>query len=74
MSSVAPSTFKGRIVHRLIKAEVALYVAHTNADTADPGVSDALAARLGLTALRPLHRPAAGQPGGGRQPGHRPDR
>ena len=45
VSSVAATTYKGRIVHRLIKADVALYVAHTNADVADPGVSDALAAR-----------------------------
>jgi len=54
VSSVAPDTFKGRIVHRLIKADVALYVAHTNADVANPGVSDALADRLDLTTLRPL--------------------
>ncbi len=54
VSSVAPTTYKGRIVHRLIKAGVALYAAHTNADTANPGVSDALATRLGLTELRPL--------------------
>jgi dinuclear metal center YbgI/SA1388 family protein len=68
VSSVAPSTFKGRIVHRLIKADVTLYVAHTNADTANPGVSDALAARLCLRDLRPLHPPAPGSPaaGGGR--------
>jgi dinuclear metal center YbgI/SA1388 family protein len=58
VSSVAPTTYKGRIVHDLIKADIALYVAHTNADTASPGVSDALAARLGLVDLRPL-RPAA---------------
>ncbi|GLW32314.1 GTP cyclohydrolase 1 type 2 [Actinoplanes regularis] len=54
VSSIAPNTFKGRVVHRLIRAEVALYTAHTNADIANPGVSDALAARLGLTGLRPL--------------------
>ena len=54
VSSVAPTTYKGRLVHRLIKEDVALYTAHTNADVAAPGVSDALAARLGLTALRPL--------------------
>jgi dinuclear metal center YbgI/SA1388 family protein len=54
VSSVAPDTYKGRIVHRLIKADIALYVAHTNADVADPGVSDALAARLDLVNLRPL--------------------
>ncbi len=54
VSSIAPDTFKGALVHRLIRAGVALYTAHTNADVANPGVSDALAARLGLTGLRPL--------------------
>jgi dinuclear metal center YbgI/SA1388 family protein len=54
VSSVAPTTYKGRIVHDLIRSGVALYVAHTNADVANPGVSDALAARLGLRDLRPL--------------------
>ncbi|WP_203941491.1 Nif3-like dinuclear metal center hexameric protein [Spirilliplanes yamanashiensis] len=55
VSSVAATSWKGRLVHRLIRAGCALYTAHTNADTANPGVSDALAARLGLTDLRPLH-------------------
>jgi dinuclear metal center YbgI/SA1388 family protein len=54
VSSIAPDTYKGRIIHRLIRSDVALYVAHTNADVANPGVSDALAARLGLTGTRPL--------------------
>jgi dinuclear metal center YbgI/SA1388 family protein len=54
VSSVAPVTYKGRIVHNLIKRDIALFVAHTNADVANPGVSDALAGRLGLTDLRPL--------------------
>jgi len=61
VASVAPTTYKGRIVHRLIKADIALFTAHTNADVAAPGVSDALAARLGLTSLRPLV-PAAEDP------------
>ncbi|MER7164742.1 Nif3-like dinuclear metal center hexameric protein [Micromonospora sp. NPDC000207] len=65
VSSVAPTTWKGRIVHRLIRADVALYVAHTNADTAAPGVSDALAARFGLTGLRPLQPPDPGSPAAG---------
>lgn len=65
VSSVAPTTYKGRIVHQLIKADVALYVAHTNADVAEPGVSDALAARFGLTGLRPLAPPAVGAPAHG---------
>ena len=68
VSSVAPTTYKGRIVHDLIKAGIALYTAHTNADIANPGVSDALAGRLGLTDLHPLHPAAPGSPaaGGGR--------
>ncbi|HEU5109798.1 MAG TPA: Nif3-like dinuclear metal center hexameric protein [Micromonosporaceae bacterium] len=65
VSSVAPTTYKGRIVHDLIKAGIGLYVAHTNADVANPGVSDALAGRLGLTGLRPLREPAAGSPAAG---------
>ncbi len=58
VSSVAATTYKGRIVHDLIKNDIALFVAHTNADHASPGVSDSLARRLGLGDLRPL-RPEA---------------
>lgn len=65
VSSVAPTTYKGRIVHQLIRNDVALYVAHTNADVANPGVSDALAVRFGLTGLRPLHHPAPDAPSRG---------
>ncbi|WP_169949372.1 Nif3-like dinuclear metal center hexameric protein [Microbispora sp. H11081] len=61
-TSVAATTFKGRVVHRLIRGGVALYAAHTNADVADPGVSDALARAVGLTGdLRPL-QPSAADP------------
>ena len=45
---------KGALVHRMIRAGIAHYVAHTNADVADPGVSDALGDLLGLGNLRPL--------------------
>ncbi|MDL4775037.1 MULTISPECIES: Nif3-like dinuclear metal center hexameric protein [Thermomonosporaceae] len=46
---------KGRLVHRMIRNGVALYTAHTNADVADPGVSDALARAVGLVGpLRPM--------------------
>lgn len=59
--SVAATSAKGRIVHRLISAGIALYCAHTNADVADPGVSDALAEVLGVTSTTPLlPAPAAG--------------
>ncbi|NHC44979.1 Nif3-like dinuclear metal center hexameric protein [Motilibacter aurantiacus] len=58
-SSVAATTPKGRVVHGLVRNGVGLHVAHTNADVADPGVSDALATAIGLTGLRPLDpRPA----------------
>jgi dinuclear metal center YbgI/SA1388 family protein len=52
--SVATTSYKGSLVHRLIRAGVALFVAHTNADVASPGVSDALAARLDLHDVGPL--------------------
>ncbi|MFE9743305.1 Nif3-like dinuclear metal center hexameric protein [Saccharothrix saharensis] len=55
---------KGGLVHRLIRAGVALYTAHTNADAANPGVSDALAEAIGLRVTGPLvpadHDPATG--------------
>jgi dinuclear metal center YbgI/SA1388 family protein len=54
VSSVAATGAKGRVVHRLVRGGCALYVAHTNADVAVPGVSDALARVLGLDHLEPL--------------------
>ena len=54
VESVAADTAKGRIVHRLIRAGCALYSAHTNADKALPGVSDALADAIGLLDTVPL--------------------
>ncbi len=61
-TSVAATTAKGRVIHTLIRHGVALHTAHTNADVADPGVSDALARAVGLTgALVPL-LPADGDP------------
>ena len=53
-TTVSAGTFKGRVVHTLIKHDIALHVAHTNADRADPGVSDALAEALGLRVVAPL--------------------
>ncbi|MFB8243673.1 Nif3-like dinuclear metal center hexameric protein [Streptomyces sp. NPDC055952] len=64
-TTVAATHFKGRVVHTLIKNDIALHVAHTNADTADPGVSDALAGALGLRVTGPLV-PDPTDPGGRR--------
>jgi dinuclear metal center YbgI/SA1388 family protein len=61
VDTVAASTPKGSLVHRLIRSGRALFTAHTNADSASPGVSDALAEALGLTVeavLEPATRAA----------------
>ncbi|OAR26458.1 Nif3-like dinuclear metal center hexameric protein [Streptomyces sp. ERV7] len=64
-TTVAAGHFKGRVVHTLIKHDIALHVAHTNADSADPGVSDALAGALDLRVVGPLV-PDATDPSGRR--------
>ncbi|MFZ0835606.1 MAG: Nif3-like dinuclear metal center hexameric protein, partial [Mycobacterium sp.] len=48
VDTVAASTPKGALVHRLIRTGRSLFTAHTNADSASPGVSDALAQILGV--------------------------
>ena len=52
--SVATTSAKGASVTHLVVSDIALYVSHTNADVADPGVSTVLADALGLTSQRPL--------------------
>lgn len=52
--SVAATTFKGSVVHRLVTSGCALHVAHTNADAAPRGVADALADLVGIADRRPL--------------------
>lgn len=49
VDTVAASTPKGALIHRLIRSGRSLFTAHTNADSASPGVSDALADALELT-------------------------
>lgn len=49
VDTVAANTPKGVLVHRLIRTGRSLFTAHTNADSASPGVSDALAHAVGLT-------------------------
>jgi len=52
--SVAATTFKGALLHRLVRSGVALHTAHTNADAAEGGVADALAEAVGLLDTVPL--------------------
>lgn len=56
---VAETTPKGRTLATLTRAGCALLTAHTNADHASPGVSDALAEALGLTDVCPLRSEGA---------------
>jgi putative NIF3 family GTP cyclohydrolase 1 type 2 len=48
VDTMAADTAKGALLHSLIRRGAALFTAHTNADAASPGVSDALASALGL--------------------------
>ena len=57
---VAETTPKGRTLATLTRAGCGLLTAHTNADHAEPGVSDALARAIGLRDVRPVR--AHGQP------------
>lgn len=52
--TIAVTTAKGALLHRLIRAGCGLYVAHTNADGAERGVADALAQALGVVGAVPL--------------------
>ncbi|MFC7751812.1 Nif3-like dinuclear metal center hexameric protein [Tsukamurella soli] len=54
VDTVAVSTPKGALIHRLIAGGCALYTAHTNADRARGGVGDALAAALALEVTGPI--------------------
>ncbi len=55
--SVATTTAKGATVTALVVADLALYCAHTSADSADVGVNTALAAVCGLDTTTPLAQP-----------------
>jgi dinuclear metal center YbgI/SA1388 family protein len=55
----APTTPKGRTLWKLAQAGCGLLAAHTNADQAEAGVSEAMALALGLRDLRPLEPAAA---------------
>lgn len=54
VTSVATDEPKGKVLHTLIRGGVALFSAHTNADSARPGVNDKLAELVGITPGRPI--------------------
>ncbi|MCW2529967.1 MAG: hypothetical protein JWM76_4827 [Pseudonocardiales bacterium] len=63
---------KGGLVHRMIRSGIAHFVAHTNAEVATPGVSDALAAALGLSDVTPLEPASDNLQNGVGRVGHLP--
>jgi dinuclear metal center YbgI/SA1388 family protein len=61
--SVAEDKYKGRVVSALIRHNIALLTAHTNADVVPTGTSQVLADALGLSArevIVPTHTPGHG--------------
>ncbi|MCS4591915.1 Nif3-like dinuclear metal center hexameric protein [Brevibacterium sediminis] len=54
VKSVNAATLKGGAVHTLISSDIALFNAHTNADSARGGVSDVLISLLGIEGAQPL--------------------
>jgi dinuclear metal center YbgI/SA1388 family protein len=54
LQSLSQDTVKGGLATDCILAQVAVYSAHTNADFASGGVSQTLAATIGLTDLQPM--------------------
>ena len=63
---VSRDTLGGRVVHDAISHGIALFNAYTNADHANPGVSDALAHTLGLVECAPIEPGATPLTGAGR--------
>ncbi len=66
VQSVAADTVKGSLIHRLGRAGIAHFAAHTNADRAERGVNDALADTLGVRHPIPLPADQPGTTGLGR--------
>lgn len=54
VTSVAEERYKGALVSNLIRSNIALLAAHTNADVVANGVSDVIAQKLGLVATSPI--------------------
>jgi dinuclear metal center YbgI/SA1388 family protein len=55
LDRIVSSEVPAKLLLEMIRAGIALYVAHTNLDRASGGVNDVLAETIGLTTARPLH-------------------
>jgi dinuclear metal center YbgI/SA1388 family protein len=54
LSNLQTDTPAGRLYTKLIKHDIAVYIAHTNLDVADGGINDMMAQALGLQDMRHL--------------------
>jgi dinuclear metal center YbgI/SA1388 family protein len=54
VTSVAEERYKGKLISQLIRGNVALLAAHTNADVVEQGVSDVIARLLSLENTAPI--------------------
>ena len=54
VTSIAEDTAKGNVLAELVRSNIAVYSAHTNADSVESGTSAVIARALGLTGSRPL--------------------
>ncbi|MEN9753312.1 MAG: hypothetical protein RL670_1003, partial [Actinomycetota bacterium] len=64
--TIAETTGKGSLLSNAVRAGIAIFAAHTNADVVADGVSDTFAKQLGLSQIRPLVSTQEGQIGHGR--------
>ena len=62
-SLLPEESLKGALVTKLIKSDIALFNAHTNADSALGGVNDSLATLLNLSDLKPINETGLGRVG-----------
>ena len=60
---IVEEDYKGKILYKLIRNDIAVYSAHTNLDTADNGVNRKLAEKLGLNDIVNLKDTIAGMDG-----------
>lgn len=51
---IQTDTPAGRLYEKLIKHDIAVYIAHTNLDVADGGINDMMAEAIGLSQTEPL--------------------
>ncbi|GIP39628.1 GTP cyclohydrolase 1 type 2 [Paenibacillus sp. J31TS4] len=54
LAHLQTDTPAGRLYEKLIKHDIAVYIAHTNLDVAEGGVNDLMSAALGLADTKPL--------------------